>query len=95
MAVTRRFGARSVTKSMVAGDRRCRLSEIEARVWCRMSAWCQCLAEDWEGLVEEEEDWWKRTGVSCQSGKHKLVQTRFLEGHILGSEGVCGIWVCR
>ena len=27
----------------------------------------------WQGLVEDEEDWWKRNGVSCQNLKHKLV----------------------
>ena len=31
------------------------------------------LVKGWEGLVEDEEDWWKRNGVSCQNLKHKLV----------------------
>ena len=52
MAVTGRFGARFVTVSMVAGDRRSRLLEIEGRVRCRESACCRCLAEN-----GETEDW--------------------------------------
>ena len=53
MAVTGRFGARFVTVSMVAGDRRSRLLEIEGRVRCRESACCRLAenveTEDWRG----------------------------------------------